>query len=435
MTNDQASTLLQDNLLFPFVRTPSNLVHRLGQYTPGINLMASSEIRQKWFSPDAEVRASARGRFYLGGAFWTVATSAVMAGKITGSGPKNAQERQQLMATGWQPYSLVFTNADGSKEYFGFNRFDPFGMLLGMAADYAEASAEMEDDEIGDVAAAMTGTVAKGLVNKTYMRGLANFVEAMSDSDRYGKAYLKQLAGSLVPSILNGIKDDEVLRETQTVLDAIKARLPGYSETLAPRRNIFGEPITPSVGWLPFDGTGTQAARMLSPVAYSKSVDDSVKTELAKLGHGFSLPEKKFQGQDLRLHKNAQGQDAYDRLLELHGEVKIGGRTLPQALDRLIKSERYQRLPEPQGPSDITSPRIKEVQAVLFDYRRKALKSLLKEVPSIPDAIRSTQQARKTLASMGGDISGVTGSGNGGTVATIGGTPRTSILSQLQTGL
>src|SRR6185312_3847516 len=100
------------------------------------------------------------------------------------------------------------------------------------------------------------------------------------------------------------------------------------------------EPVQPPSGWLPFGVGGGQVGRMLSPAAMSTSVDDNVKQELARLQYGFSKAPKTYQGFNLEwFGKNGTNQNAYDRFQQLHGQVQIGGQTLPQSLQRLIGSE------------------------------------------------------------------------------------------------
>jgi hypothetical protein len=139
-------------------------------------------------------------------------------------------------------------------------------------------------------------------------------------------------------------------------------------------------------------------ARAISPIAVSRSADDSVKTELANLSYGFSPPSEKMEGIDLTSIQNAQGQDAYDRLQELVGQVELRGKTVHSALKGLVESDTYKALPSPTE-EDQQNPRLQSVQRVLFAYRSEAKKQLLKEFPEIAQTLKSTAKASRQNAS------------------------------------
>lgn len=386
-------------LFLPFIKTPTNIFRRFVQYTPGVNFL-QEEFREMWNSPDKMRQASARGRMALGGVFWGIMGTMSVSGKLTGGGPQNPEERSMLMSTGWRPYSVVLDNGDGTKSYLDYRRVDPFGMILGMAADLAEASGQLADEDLDGVAQAMGMALARNLTNKTYLTGLREVVNALSQPDQYMQRFLENRMASYVPSIVGGMNDDEYMRETRTMLDAVRRKLPGLSDSLPPRRNLLGEPTPTPSGWLPFGAAGPGVARMVSPVAFSKSVTDPVKQELAKLQFGFSLPQRKYRGFDLTQYMDNGGRDAYDFLQERVGKVSIGGRTLAQSLDRLISSQRYKSMPEPEGDNDQLNPRIKEVQRVLSEYRQRAMKDTLKAFPRIKADVRAfeTSQRPRTVS-------------------------------------
>jgi hypothetical protein len=176
-------------------------------------------------------------------------------------------------------------------------------------------------------------------------------------------------------------------------MDGVLRQVPGYSEQLPAKRDFFGDKVANDPGWTPW-GVGGPVANRASPAHFSKLVDDPVKDELAKLQYGFSPVSNKYQGWDLKGWVKSDGQDAYDRLQELQGQVQMGGRTMPQALTRLITSNRYQSLPTPDGPPDVLnpSPRVKEVQRIVSDYREAAMRQLMREYPQINRDVRQHQQ-------------------------------------------
>ena len=97
-------------------------------------------------------------------------------------------------------------------------------------------------------------------------------------------------------------------------------------------------------------------------------------------------PDPNRFGVDLRDFYTPEGQSAYDRWQELTSEVSIGGRKLRSAVERLIKSRKYQSLPtESYRESGLTSPRVLEIRKLVNKYRRRAQKMVLNEFPQLQE--------------------------------------------------
>ena len=103
---------------------------------------------------------------------------------------------------------------------------------------------------------------------------------------------------------------------------------------------------------------------------------------MANLGHGFSPPKKVMHGVNTTNYTNEKGQTFYDRWQENHGKVKLNGRTLKQAVRKLIRSAAYRRLPE-ESFQGLKSPRIGEIQKLISKYRERAWGQTLKEFPEV----------------------------------------------------
>lgn len=138
--------------------------------------------------------ALAQTKVMMGSAMWLTAVMAAVSGNLTGSGPRNRAQREMLLETGWRPYSMKFGD-----EYISFARIEPPGSILGMAGDFAEiaAAAEMANEGVNagegdnggeeenkilyDLAGSMIFSMFYNLSSKTYMRGVAEIMEAMRD--------------------------------------------------------------------------------------------------------------------------------------------------------------------------------------------------------------------------------------------------------------
>jgi len=405
-------------LVMPFVRTPVNIIGAAADRTvktlagiahmfaaktfpalaPSLEKSKNAFVRDM-LSADVKRRSDAIGRLSMG-----MATAVLVLTKaaetdeqglplITGRGPSDKETRQLLEEAGWQPYSIRIGN-----KYVAYGRLDPFGSILGISADIVNYTRFAAADDQTDVENATYGlaiSLANNLLNKTYLSGLANFADMLHDPQRSFPTWWRTLSASFVPGqAAAGVAAvDPNLREVHSMLDAMRARWPGASDDLPPLRNVLGEPVkrAQSLG-----NTISSWANAFVPILYREVSDDVVNKEFARLSHGFTPPKRTRGGLDLTTVANSKGQNAFDRWLELHGQVEIGGRDLRQALRRLMTSKAYTRIP-PESTDEIASPRVQLVQHVIDDYRARALRQLLKEFPEIGQADRARTQQKAAL--------------------------------------
>jgi polyhydroxyalkanoate synthesis regulator phasin len=393
-------------LLMPFVRTPTNIIVAGVQRTPGVQFLSKNfmdDIR----SGDPRRRASAIGKMSTGAMIWGAAGMAAMEGKITGSGPSDPAARARLLETGWRPYSVVTENPDGSRTYTEYRRLAPFSMFFGLAADIAAISGQVDDQTMGDIALAATVALANNVASQTYLQGITDAVEAFSDPERYAGRYFANLSASMLPYsalMREGRKqDDPVMREVRSIVDAVMNTVPGYSENLPARRSwVTGQPIVYPAGWGSdmANPIGAAFMSMGNPFMQGDWEPDTVLDELAGLGYNFSSPTRTVEGVELTGHQ-------YERLLELHGTVRIGRRTMYQALEHLMGTQGYdigrERFADTDEPTD--NRRIVAVQRVIAGYRRAAREALIRENAELRQSI--TEARRESMAARRGAYSGV----------------------------
>ena len=346
-------------LILPFVRTPTNIIKYTAHRTP-FNKQMWADVTAGGVKRDVAIARMAMGTGTLLMGF-NYATE----GKITGRGPSNASARKALQLTGWQPYS-VYHNG----KYYAYNRLDPLGMFLGLSADTAEALKYAESEDANEIAFAAMSAIAKNLENKSYMEGIANFINAFEDPDRYGENYMGRLLASMIPatSLVGQIERtlDPTIREANSVIDRVYAKTPSLSKNLPPRRNLFGDPIVleGGLGW-----------DFVSPVYTSTNKKDKVADEIVKQEVGINM-HSKFYGTGH--FKTEYTPEEYDKLVLLTGkEVKDKkGRNLHQALAALIKSDGYNSSRMTDGADGSRAAAIKNL---INDYKKAGLKMLLKD--------------------------------------------------------
>ena len=230
--------------IVPFVRTPINLIKWAGSNTP-LGLL-SREIRQ------AVAAGGARGdlalaRMAMGTGLAMVMVDQALKGTVTGAGPSDPG-----LARTWRrthvPFSIKIKDT-----WYSYNRTDPFGLIMGAAASYAEVFGVHTPEDNGKYIAAIALAASKSVFNKTWMRGPAEFLDAVTQPDKFGERYIEQNIGTfLVPTLSAQTARviDPVWRQVNSVSDAIRARTPGFaplgiegSASLLPMVNLWGQDI------------------------------------------------------------------------------------------------------------------------------------------------------------------------------------------------
>ena len=361
----------------PFVRTPVNIVKYVSHRTP-FNKKMWEDVAAGGVKRDVALARMSLGSLTLGMMY-----SYALEGKITGRGPQDKKTRDALRLTGWQPYSVYH---DG--KYYAYNRLDPVGMFLGLAADTAEIMHYADNADSSEVALASIMAVAKNLENKTYLEGVSRFVQAFEDPDRYMESYLGNLVSSLKPytSLVGQVERtlDPEVSAVYSIMDRIYSQTPSLSSELPPRRNIWGDAIVlqGGLGW-----------DFVSPVYMSYDTNDAVADELVALEVGVSMPSKKLGQGKFAVELTPQ---QYDRLVVIAGKEVTktrGGNKLNMHdfLEYMINSEMYSKW-EGTGPDSKKAIYLKDM---MNEFKGKALIQLKKEFPDLVTQLKKAEEKRK----------------------------------------
>lgn len=266
-------------LLVPFIRTPANIFKEMIRLTPLAPLI--SEWRQSYEAGGAE-RAKAISEMAMGTAISAVVASYALDGSITGQLSADPNKRNVEVASGKQPYSIKI----GDK-WYSYQRLQPVGTLIGMAADLAEVWDHVSEHEGNKGATMLSVAFANAVTQQTFLSGITSIVQVLADPERYGSRFVQQYAGSVVPSIVAQptAMYDPLQREIGGIVDAVKARIPGLRETLTPQINpLTGETVK-----------AKERVGELAPVNVSDISKDKVLSEAAKLGVGISKAPKAIE--------------------------------------------------------------------------------------------------------------------------------------------
>ena len=316
-----AASLPIGRIILPFVRTPTNILKFAGERTP--LALASRAVREE-IAAGGERRALALAKIGLGSMTMAYMSTLAANGLITGGGPKDKTLRQIKMQTGWKPYSFKIGN-----EYISYARIEPLGSLFGLAADAADIMGQLSEADAAKLASALTVAISRNVAQKTFVKGLAGTLNAVTSQEvKQVNSFLEKELPTILPyssALGQTAKNlDPVMREVNSIMDAFKAKLPGYSSDLPPHRNLWGEPVLLEGGLGP---------DLLSPFYSSTMKDDKVAAELDRLQAPVTLPSKQID----RVPLTPQQYDRY-AVLAAH---PAGMPSLREKLEEVIASDLY----------------------------------------------------------------------------------------------
>jgi hypothetical protein len=400
-------------LVIPFVNTPMQVLAfglkrtlPVTVYKDIVPMLTkrATEQRKAFSEMSPTQKAAYTGQVMTG----TFASSALLyfaylnRDKITGSGPRSPEELKALKATGWQPNSFVIGGDTDSPTYVSYGRLDPFATIIGIATDMAASfdGRYTKDEDMLEVFSSMTFGMIENLTDKSFLRGLNNALNAVSDPETYGTKLFKDIGAAAVPMFVDKVKDigkeNVLIKESRDFADAILRKLPVAEEYVPPKRTFLGEAV--------YKQNPLGLLGVFNPIYVSSKKNDIVDKNIQELVHGFDMPSPRFNAHpetDMRDFYNDEGRQAYDRMLELTSTTLIGGKNLRQSLQGLFKSRGYkalqQNIEKAGGPIALAAkdPRIEQINRIISMYRRKAKRDTYSEFPDLIKMVRELEYQRK----------------------------------------
>lgn len=309
----------------------------------------------------------ALSRMAMGSTLMLVSADMALNGQISGSGPTDPGLRRAWLET-HQPNSIKVGDT-----WYSYNRADPFGMMMGIAADYAMIAGEVGEEDADKLITGAAIATSKNVFSKTWMRGPAELVEALNDPERFGDRFVQRFMGTLlVPTGVAQVARtiDPEWRDVQSILDSIKSRTPGFSDTLPARRNLWGEKIVSEGGLGP---------DIISPI-YTKAVKKSPVDEYMVANKvEVSMPAKAQMGVELK-------PEEYWRFVELAGNgVKEPGTNMgaKETLEAIVAGEHSLSSQWQSATDGPEGGRALIIKSVIQGFRQAAQAKLLEEFPDL----------------------------------------------------
>lgn len=380
--------------ILPFVKVPINITRQFVDYTP-----ITAPLTKRYQEALAEggvTAAAAKGKLAVGSMLWTAGALLTSQGRVTGGGPGDRVLWDAKVRTGWQAYSFVFGGEDAierdehgniitdNRTYISFRRFDPFGMFFGLAADFHDIYHNLDAKNQDGMAIAMTTAMATNISSKLYLKGVVDAASMLGSG--YAKEEVVRRAmhmriASYIPNIVGAFNPDDELKHVRTVMDALRAKTPGFSSTVEAKRDYLGKKRVAADGY-PWNA--------INPATVSSAKSGRVEHEMARLATSpvaakFTVPQEKDGNINLTQYHNAGGQSAYDRWTELVGTIEIGGRTFEQKLNDVMQSDRYVNGTDGTSSYHLGN-RVAMILAEQERYRLAAKNTMLKEFQDEFDA-------------------------------------------------
>lgn len=234
-------------LYWPFMKSPIDLVKYAWGRMPGLQLFS------KQLYDDIAVGGAkadlAIGRLTMSNLQAMFIFELAKEGFLTGSGPVDPALRAAWLATN-EPYSVK--TKDGWRP---LTNMDPATTPIGIISDMTQVMDQLDEGTASQAAMAMTYVIMRNMVEKSWWTNATTVIDAIQGvaqgeplSDAAKKLVMVPLVtvatGGPIGARLKNIMDP-VTREAREWTDQITSKTVGYSKTMPPRRDAYGDPVTP----------------------------------------------------------------------------------------------------------------------------------------------------------------------------------------------
>jgi hypothetical protein len=376
-----------------FIRTPANIFSFYFERSPLAPLV--SQWRADVAAGGAR-RDLALARVATGAMMGLFAIDLAERGLLTGGGPDDANERSFMARQGVQPYSVRIGDT-----WVGINRLDPFGALLGSAADLHDLTrrADIEPHEVNEVSevwGAITLSFARMFTDRTFFTGPVRLAEAVGGRNNASmETWLGGMAASfLAPGAVATYEraTDPVTRDAMGIQQMIEARIAGLSQNIIPRRNVWGDMERPGMRTVMGSETAADVVNAVTPARLSPARESPIDAELQRLNYGISPIGRTvtFNGVEVNMREFPGALDRYRQLAGNGLRLSLyGDRGFRDALNDMVEgrgplAEQYRNAPDfGRGSKSSIIAGIRDV------YRNAARDRVLEEYHDLAEFVAS----------------------------------------------
>lgn len=160
---------------------------------------------------------------------------------ITGQGPKDNGARNQLRETGWKPHTVKIGGA-----YVSYLE-TPLAIPLAIVGNYIDGLKYngMADEDAATRLGKALASAPETMVSMSFLRGLADFMDAARGRKNWGEIAGSVVAGITVPNLVRQIDRtfDPTIYETEGALGVVAGQIPGVRQMFPERLTVTGKPI------------------------------------------------------------------------------------------------------------------------------------------------------------------------------------------------
>jgi hypothetical protein len=263
------------------------------------------------------------GRMMVGSTLAVSTIGLAAQGIITGGGPSDPKQREVMEMTGWKPYSIKVGG-----EYIPYRKYlSVYGPLVAGAADMYEVGHAMSDKGLAQGATALSFGFAEVVADETWMRGITSLIDAARHWDRDGAKYMRNLSTEFIPFSIGARQiaslADPTWRSVRSEMDALRAHIPGLSQSLFPVRDLWGQPM-----------------RGGSMMSWSPAINDPATIALQKAEYYPARPERKIRGIEL----TDQQYDDFTRIAGRDAKMRINAMISNPGFDLIPQQIRQEQL-------------------------------------------------------------------------------------------
>jgi len=310
-------------VIVPFGRTPSAVAMQILNYSPVgivkavVENIGKGRFNQRLFSQAVGRGLTGTGALAIGGAL-------MANGLITLDMPTSEKERELWRQEGKKPNAIKIGGKWRSAQILG-----PIGNVLLIGGHFQNEFAN-SGSPTEAIANALAGS-SKSFSEQTFLTGISNFIEAISDPARSAEYVAGSTLASTIPTLVSDIAraTDTKERRAQTIMDKFQARIPGVRQGLEPYVNVLGQEQ---------ERIGNPLEVMFDPTRPSPEKSNPVTQELQRLwDSGFKVsPTLLGDKKGYAILTPKQNTELW---------VKSGQITNDK-LQNLLNLEQYQKLPD-----------------------------------------------------------------------------------------
>jgi len=226
------------NAIAPFTKVPSAFLSRTVDYTPfGPIKTIIGQVSKKQF--DQRALSQAIGEGVTGTGLIVLGSQLARADLLSGDYPKTDQKEQAR----WKAEGITQNSVKIGPNWVSLNYLGPLGLLFGAGKSFVDA--EKKGASAIDTASSVVAGFGSGLLQQSFLQGLSGFINALNEPGRFMNNYVKQFAGSVVPSWINDIGNltDKYKRQSTSIPEATMARVPGLRTKLKEQTDVFGNKL------------------------------------------------------------------------------------------------------------------------------------------------------------------------------------------------